>query len=38
MLMATCASTHVIDEIGQWQLETESRVLEQEQGRGGEGG
>jgi hypothetical protein len=32
------ASTHVIDEIRLWQLETKSRVPEQEQGRGGEGG
>ncbi len=37
MLTVTYASTHVIDEIGLWQLETKSRVLEQKQGRGGEG-
>jgi hypothetical protein len=37
-LMATYASTHVIDEIGLWELETKNRVPEQEQGRGGEGG
>jgi hypothetical protein len=38
-LTATYASTHVIDEIGLWQLETKRRVLEQEQGGGGgEGG
>jgi hypothetical protein len=37
-LMATYASTHIIDEIGLWQLETKSRVPEQEQGGGGEGG
>ncbi len=37
--MATYASTHVIDKIGFWQLETKSRVPEQEQGGGGgEGG
>ena len=36
--MATYTSTHVIDEIGLWQLETKSRVPEQEQGGGGEGG
>jgi hypothetical protein len=35
--MATYASTHVIDEIGLWQLETKGRVPEQEQGGGGEG-
>ena len=32
------ASTHIIDEIGLWQLKTKSRVLEQEQGGCGEGG
>jgi hypothetical protein len=38
-LTATYASTHVIDEIGLWQLETKRRVPEQEQGGGGgEGG
>jgi hypothetical protein len=36
MKMATYASTHVIDEIRLWQLETKSRVPEQEQGGGGE--
>jgi hypothetical protein len=37
-LLATYASTHVIDEIRLWQLEMKSRVPEQEQGGGGEGG
>jgi hypothetical protein len=37
-LMASYVSTHVIDEIRLWQLETKSRVPEQEQGGGGEGG
>jgi hypothetical protein len=36
MLTVTYASTHVIDEIGLWQLETKSRVLEQKQGGGGD--
>jgi hypothetical protein len=36
-LTVTYASTHVIDEIGLWQLETKSRVPEQKQGGGGEG-
>jgi hypothetical protein len=37
MLTVTYASTHVIDEIGLWQLETKSRVPEQKRGGGGEG-
>ena len=36
-LTFTYASTHVIDEIGLWQLEMKSKVPEQKQGGGGEG-
>jgi hypothetical protein len=37
-LTVTYLSTHIIDEIELWQLETKSRVPGQEQGGGSEGG